>query len=784
MKLSIILPLAFLFAANAAALASETAPPCACGCTDPRDCTCPKTAAKVYLDDYIVETCSTTLRLKAPSVTHQLVREDLEALNLPETGDAVQYLPNLFIRKRFVGDKNSLTSIRGTSNRQPGRTLVVADGIVLSNFLGTGFGNSPRWFLVAPEEIEKIAVSYGPYSALYTGNSIGGTVLFTTQMPTRLTATAKAHYFVENFSEYATRDTFAGKTGYVSYGDRRGKFSWFAFINHLDNDSQPMTFATVNNSATTAPGTGGTAVTGALTDTDFSANARIIYGSQGPTEAVHDTYKLKLGYDFSDDTHLRYSVMYWVNSEDNLAPETYLRDAAGNPVWSGKVEAAGRTFTITPTTFNVNVRGQRDLIQGFTFSHEPATGPQFTVTGSLYDVLKDKTYAANTALPSADTGGAGRATLIGDTGWKTLDAILGWRNPVGAIAHSPLLGYHYDTYFTQQDQRNMTNWRDASTVTSLISGNGGTTVIHSLFAQDTWRLAERWTLTPGLRWETWEAKDGYQASSAASGPYAARTNSAWSPKLALAWKPAPGWNARLSLAKATRFPTVGELFQGTVSASGSVTQNNPDLEPERDFAKDLTIERTLPKGTARFSLFEEDVTDSLVNQSTLRADGTSLSGPQNVGRVLTRGAEFAVQQRGFLAESLSLDFNASYTNAVIKENAPILVAGVPTNTVGKQFPRIPHWQVKSVLSWRATSDVSLSAAARYSSYQYNTLENSDPYGGYGGTDAFFVVDLKATYRLPRGLRASLGVSNVNDDRYHVFHPMPGRTWLAEFDWSL
>ncbi len=736
------------------------------------------------LDDYIVETSPATYHLKAPSVTHQLLREDLTALNLPETGDAVQYLPNLFIRKRFIGDKNSLTSIRGTSNRQPGRTLVLADGIVLSNFLGTGFGNSPRWFLIAPEEIEKIAVSYGPYSALYAGNSIGGTVLFTTQMPSGPTATVRVQSFAGDFSEYATKETYTGQTGYLSYGDRRGKFSWFGFINHLANDSQPMQFGTINVTATTAPGAGGTAVAGAVTDTDFSGNARIIYGSSGPTAAVHDTFKVKLGYDFDEATHLRYSVIYWVNSENNLAPETYLRDRTGQPVWSGQVEAAGRTFNLPPTALNVNVRDQRDLVQGLTFAHEPSAGLQFTLTGSLYAVLQDKTYAASTALPAAYTGGAGKATLVDDTGWKTLDALLGWRNPDRTARHTPVAGYHYETYFTQQDQRDMTDWRDARTVTTLVSGTGGTTITQALFLQDTWRLHDHWTLTPGMRWETWQARDGYQASSVASGSFPARTDSAWSPKLALAWKPVPGWNARLSLAKAVRFPTVGELFQGSVSAAGAVTLNNPGLKPERDFAKDLTVEHTLTQGSIRFSVFEEDVTDSLVNQSTLKPDGTSLSGPQNVGRVLTRGAEFAVQQREFLVPSLAVDFNASYTNAVIKENAPILVNGALTDTVGRQFPRIPHWQVKSVVSWRATPHLSLSAAARYSSYQYNTLENSDPDGGYGGTDAFFVVDLKATCRFSRSVRVSLGVDNATDDRYHVFHPMPARTWFAELNWTL
>jgi iron complex outermembrane recepter protein len=745
--------------------------------------------ALLRLDDYIVETNPATFRQKAPAVTHQILGEDLDALNLPETGDALQYLPNLFIRKRFIGDKNSLTSIRGTSNRQPGRTLVLADGILLSNFLGTGFGNSPRWFLIAPEEIEKIAISYGPYSALYAGNSIGGTVLFTTSLPSRFTATAKAQYFVEDFSEYATKGTFSGKTGYVSVGDRQGKFSYFVFVNHLDNDSQPMTFNTANVSATSAPGTGGAVVTGALTDADFSGNPRIIYGSQGPTQAIHDLFKAKLGYDLTDDLHLRYSLIYWTNQENNLAPESYLRDGAGGIVTTGKIEAAGRTFTIPANAFTVNRRRQADVVNAFTLAHEPATGLQCTFSGSLYDVMKDKTYAATTSVPSALNGGAGLATIVGRTGWQNADVLLGWRDATGAPAdHALAGGYHLDHFFTQQNQWNMTDWRDPSSRTSLSGGNGGDTRTQAFYLQDAWSIAPAWILTPGVRWERWEAFNGYRAKdfsgTRVSTIYADRSGDAFSPKGALAWHPAKDWSVRLSLARAVRFPTVGELFQGSISASGSITQNDPNLKPERDFAKDLTVERAINRGSVRVSVFEEDVRDALTNQSTLLPDGTSFTGVQNVGQVRTRGAEFAFEQKKLLNGRIDFEFNASYTNAVTLQNAPILVGGVLVSTVGKQFPRIPHWQVKSVTTWHATSALGLSVATRYSSHQFNTLENSDPYGGYGGTDAFFVVDLKASYRFPHGLTASVGIDNVNDDRYHVFHPMPARTWFAEANWRL
>lgn len=738
----------------------------------------------VVLDDYLVETNPATYNQKAPAVTHQMLGPDLAALNLPETGDALQHLPNLFIRKRFVGDKNALTSIRGTSNRQPGRTLVLADGIALSNFLGTGFGNSPRWFLIAPDEIEKIAVSYGPYSSLYAGNSIGGTVLFTTKLPAAFHASARTQLLFQDFSEYGTDEIFRGETAHVSIGDRRGKFSYFAFYNRVANDSHPMSFNTINVSQTADPGIGAARAGGSIAENNFSGAPWIVYGSSGPTETIHDLFKLKLAYDIGDALHLRYTVAYWTNEENVLQPETYLRDVSGAPIWDGTVETSGRTFTIPGNAFTLSERRQADMIHGFTLAHDPAHGLQFTVTGSIYDVMRDKQWASNGSAPDASEGGAGRATLIGATGWKTADALFGWRELEGPLAtHSPVAGFHYDIYFTGQEQRNISDWRDRSSLTTLISGNGGKTTTHAFFLQDTWRVSDRWTVTPGLRYERWRAADGYESSAAVRGVYDDRSDAAWSPKLALSWKPAPEWSARLSIARATRFPTVGELFQGSVSTSGSVNQSNPDLRPERAHATDLTIERLLAGGSIRISLFEEDVRDALVNQSTRREDGSTLSGPQNVGRVLTHGVELALQQKRFLHESIDLDFNVSYTNAVIKENAPILIGGALVDTVGSQFPRIPRWQVKSLFNWRATGSLSLSAASRYSSYQYNTLENSDPHGGFGGTDAFFTIDVRAVWRARERYTASLGCDNINDDRYHVYHTMPGRTWVAEIKWS-
>ncbi len=742
-------------------------------------------APPTRLDDYLVETNPATFDKKAPAVTQQVLAADLKALNLTTTVGALRNLPNIFIRERFIGDKNAPVGIRGTSNRQTGRTVVLADGLLLSNFLGTGFGNSPRWFLVAPEEIEKVAVIYGPFSALYAGNSIGGSVLITTKMPSEFTASATGQYFYHNFREYGTDDHLHGSTGFVSIGDRVGKFSYYAFVNHLDNQSASTQFWTVNTSATAAPATGGLLATGARTDVDFSNEPRIIYGAEGPTKAVHDLFKAKLGYEFSEHTTLRYTFAYWTNVEDRERPETYLRDATGAEVWAGKIETAGRTFTILPAQFGLGQRRQADVINAFVLAHDADEGLQFTLAGSLYDVLRDKSYAATAALPAARFGGAGLGTIVGRTGWQSLDAKLGYRAASGPLSdHAPALGYHFDRYFTDSSQYVMSNWLDHGARTALNNGNGGKTRTHAFYAQDIWTFAPGWQLTPGLRWESWRAYDGARAkdfttagvTTRVTTAYAERTQSALSPKVAIAWQPAKGWNARFSLAEAYRFPTIGELFQGSIGATGSITNSDPNLRPERDLAKDLTIERTLAAGLLRLSFFEEDVRRAILNQTTLLANGTSLSGNTNVGKILTRGAELSFDRKKFLFDSLDTYVAVSFTSAKIIKN-PGLAA-----SEGKQVPRIPYWQTRAGLTWRTTPWLSLNAQLRTSSHQFNTLDNTDPLGGYGGTDDYLVIDTKATATLHKNLTASLGVDNVGDFRYHVFHPMPERTFFTELNW--
>ncbi len=117
-----------------------------------------------------------------PNTTASKTAEELrEQQNIFNPEDALRNLPNTTIRKRYAGDRNALIGGRSFSTSQAPRGLVFMDGYLISNFLGRF--DAPRWNMVAPEEMARIDLLYGPFSAIYPGNSIGTTVAITTSKP-------------------------------------------------------------------------------------------------------------------------------------------------------------------------------------------------------------------------------------------------------------------------------------------------------------------------------------------------------------------------------------------------------------------------------------------------------------------------------------------------------------------------------------------------------------------------------------------------------------------------
>ena len=150
-------------------------------------------------------------RYRLPQTTESITRERIDnTINLATPEDAIKYMPSIQVRTRYIGDTNAPVGMRTSGTSASARNLIYADGILLSSLLGNNNTNtgSPRWNTVSPGEIERVDVMYGPFSAAYAGNSIGGVINITTRMPEKFEFGADAQASWQTFNLYGTKDTY------------------------------------------------------------------------------------------------------------------------------------------------------------------------------------------------------------------------------------------------------------------------------------------------------------------------------------------------------------------------------------------------------------------------------------------------------------------------------------------------------------------------------------------------------------------------------------------------
>ena len=706
-----------------------------------------------------------------PASTETVTRKQFDHWNVVNTEDALKYLPNLAVRKRFIGDLNSIVAVRGTSNAQSARGLVYADGLLLSNLLGSSYSFPPRWSMVFPDEVRRIDVIYGPFSALYPGNSLGATVLIATRMPTKFEADADVKAFTQHFDLFGVNRSFNGSQASATIGNRIGNFSFFIGANHFENTSQPLQFATFAKSNTPAK-TGDLPVSGAYFYNNQANAPTAIIGvnGEGIEHAVQDQLKLKMQYDFTPTLRGAFTLGYWHRTY-NSQTSTFLRDANGHPVYGGLVNIAGNEYNIPAAALAPSLGWSENWLYGLSLKTHRATGWNFDAIASYYDISASVARTANAGGPG---NGPGSITFGDGTGWKTLDLKATWTPPspqAGLAQHALAFGYHYDGYFLDNETYNTTAWIDGGAA-GFANAFKGRTQTQAVYAQDAWRFLPRWTFVYGVRDEDWRAYDGTQAVGATAVPYSEAGQHHLSPKASLSFDVTDTLTVRASIARAYRFPTVSELFQGQINGS-SLVNNNPNLQPEDDLSKELTAQWTQEKESYRLTLFQDDVKNTIFSQTdtTVIPNVTSF---QNIGKVRSRGVELSYQGEDVVIHGLDLIGSVAYTQSKIVANAQ------NPATVGKYFYRIPLWRADLAATYRIGERYAITMAARYSGREYNTLTNTDSNPNvFGGTSTYTTVDAKWTVRPTKLSEIGIGVDNLFDARYFVYHPYPGRTFYIE-----
>lgn len=718
-----------------------------------------------------VEADAKPFDLTTPNTIVTLDRAQIEARsNAFNAHDVLRYAPSLAVRNRYLGDRSSNLATRSAGANVSARALVYVDGLPLSNLLGNSADFAPRWGMVSPDEIERVSVAYGPFSAEFPGNSAGVVIKIETRMPERFEASAKSVVSHQDFELYRSDTSHTSNLVELAVGNRHDRLSWRFHYARSDISGAPQGFA--NRPLSTTPATpADIVVRGTVFDVGPNGAQRAIFGSaSGLHEKVMESARLKLQYEFSPSLLATYQAGLFLD-DDITGVETYLRDANGVPVFSGNVNVNGFRYALPASLFRNNKFDMEHLMQGLSLVGGDGGDWNWQVNASDFDYRKDRRGRPGTAFPAARLGGVG--TVVDDrSGWRTFDAKAAWR-PAGG-RHRVSFGVQQARYDLDAETRNTPDWLRAPG-TTLIDAFAGTTETRALFVQDRIALQPGLELTLGARYESWQAFDGRLSNATRTAIFAEREEEVLSPKAALSYAITDDWTIRGAAARAYRFPTVSELFQGGLTSAGVLLNNDPNLKPERIEAQELSLERRVSNGVLRASLFRDVVDDALFSQLNV---ATLVTNIQNIDRVRTHGLEVAVDLVDVGLRGLDIAGSVTYADSTIVANAN------NPGSVGKRQPGVPDWRAAVQGTWRATDRLSLTLGARYSGKQFATLNNSEVRRDvWGASSEYLIVDTRLKYQMTPTLGFALGVDNLTDGDFYTAatnpHIFPPRSVLAE-----
>jgi iron complex outermembrane receptor protein len=760
---------------------------------------------------------SRTIPANVPAVVESRTRAEIEkTVNVMTSAEAFKYLPSLLIRERYIGDRNAIVSGRTTGTIESAKTLVYADNILLSNLLGNSFNFPPRWGMVSPAEIDRVDVIYGPFSALYPGNSIGGVLAITTRMPEKFELHASATGALQPFSLYGRSELNGSGDVNILVGDRIGDFRYFFSYDHLDSQGQSQTFPG-NFLTPVTQNANGTRFFGGYADYNQNGVPRIITASAGADYVQQDMAKLKMSYDIAPLVRATYTIGAW-NLNNSTTVESFIRDRNGVPIYNtqtGRIRIGD--FLVTPGGVNPGWGGSTHLMQAFQLKRDTGGVFDFDFSGTSYNFLRDYSsgYTSyglrpNDNATSYNINTTGLNTTNTGTYWRTGDMRFIWRpveNYVGK--HEVSFGGHMDVYSLNTVQA-LTPFAGNNYPLALTGVNYGKTETRAVYIQDAWKFLPDWKLIAGGRGEFWHAFNGSNVAGgltagaagaspivpvtpvrATAGNFPDAYKNAFSPKAALEYQVTPEFAMRGSMGRAYRFPTVTELFQSLATPS-SVVVNNPNLQPEISTSWDLTGEYRKVDAfdgkvglfNPRVSLFLDDRWNAIITQSSIGPTGQIVSQTTNLDKARFRGVEAALVAKDIWTPGLDFSGSVTFVDSKILSNGNALsftggASGSPFPTAGgillqgMQYPRVPRIRIRSVVSYSPTKDWSVAFGARYASAAFVTLNNVDfNHNNYGSVDSeYLVFDAKVNYKVMPNWTLTAGIDNIGRWKYYV-NPNP------------
>jgi iron complex outermembrane receptor protein len=510
---------------------------------------------------------------RAPAVASVITAEDIKAMGATDLDEVLETVPGLHVLRASIryAPTYAIRGIGSGSQSNP-QILLLQNGIPMTTMFNGDRGSA--WIGVPVENIARIEVIRGPGSALYGADAYAGVINLITKTATDTPGT-----------EIGIRGgSFNTRSAWVQHGGKAGMAEVAAYLRVGGSDGSGE-IAKARSSPAPGP-----------VSTDYEA-------VDGSLNLAVDNWRFRAGYKLRDNQGTGAGVSTALDPTSKSRAESFTGDISwADPQWA------------------------KDWGIGATASF-------------LYYAL---TYPNNVILLPASARPPD-GLIGGPNQWERQLRLSGFVTYSGFADHHLRIGLGHDNldlYKARTYRNYVFNAAGVPVVTGPVTDY--TTIqphikpqqrqVTYAFVQDEWRFSRDWTLTAGLRHDSYSDFGG-------------TTN----PRLALVWEMAHDLTGKLLHGRAFRAPAFNEQYGINPVANG-----NPNLRPETIGTSEAALSWQARKDfQMNLGVFRYNAKD------LIRLVGTSF---MNIGAV--RGTGMEVEAAWDVSRSFRLSGNYSYQKSI------------------------------------------------------------------------------------------------------------------------
>lgn len=647
-----------------------------------------------------------------PANVQVVTEKDIQKRNVQNTAQAVAMVTGVSASQSVEGTVN----LRGYDSRN---ILVLVDGQPMN----TAWNGDVDWNMIPVENIRKIEVVSGGSSALYGGRAVGGVIniMTKTQKQDGLHGSATVSY-----GSNATVNQ-----GYALNG-KKDKVSFGAFYNsHITNGWKDY-YASGSHKS------GYTYTTNEKDARGTSSNYLI--GNRGRKYVMSENYGFNIGYDFNEDQRLTYKFTRANYDWEYKDPESYIRKG-DTVIWPGKDIDDSKYASFYGT------RGWRAYnMHSLTYNDQKnKIHAHIGMTDYFKDGYTQPGYTKGTL--DGNLNGSGDKYSYPS---KSIDFDLNKRWAFGN--HNLLAGTSYGRDKFDETIYSIKDWKSWSSSGSVTQKAGGKDKYWSLYAQDKWNFAPKWTAYIGGRYDHYEDYDGYDTLLSGDNDKGSHSYHKFSPKLSLDYAVNPDTNVYLSYGKSFNTPILYQLFR--YSTRMGLIYPNSGLTPETTDTWELGLKKKIANKTDIHADVFYAKTEDYIRLMSYEGGQGKGKRYENNGDEKTHGFEVSLTQRhsNIWTSYINYTWQTAKNNGYKDYNVPRHLLHL-----GTTYNKAP---------WTINLD-GMFISNRYLDITPGDTKKYDYHSGhFRSRDAYFLMNLSTNYQFNKNFGIQFAVNNLFDREYY------------------